>query len=226
VSPSEVELAAACSSRVSGAGKRPDEYFRHRRPRRARKSHMARRLLRATGKTESLISDVRDRPGHDRRYALACEKIERELGWKPAISLDEGLRKTIEGYRTKTEWAGRSARRGILSLLRETLRESRPSLSGNCGVGTKVPRTLAAFSYPFSWCGASRGEDATRKPHAARAIRNRQPVLLHRLLGDQIPTSLMVLRGSPRLIFQQRRPHEPGGSARQLRARLHPEFAQ
>jgi dTDP-glucose 4,6-dehydratase len=65
---------------------------------------MAHRLLRATGKTESLLSYVKDRPGHDRRYALACDKIERELGWKPAISLDEGLRETVEWYRTNTKW--------------------------------------------------------------------------------------------------------------------------
>jgi hypothetical protein len=78
----------------------------------------------------------------------------------------------------------------------------------------------------FLWCDALRGENATRKPHAARAIRNRQPGFLHRLLGDQIPAVLMRWRGSPRLIFQQSRPHEPGSSARQLRARLHPEFAQ
>jgi dTDP-glucose 4,6-dehydratase len=65
---------------------------------------MARRLLRATGKPESLLSYVKDRPGHDRRYALNCDKIERDLGWKPAISLEEGLRQTIDWYRSNTEW--------------------------------------------------------------------------------------------------------------------------
>lgn len=65
---------------------------------------MARRVLRATEKTESLLSHVQDRPGHDRRYALTCHKIERELGWKPAISLDDGLRQTIDWYRTNTKW--------------------------------------------------------------------------------------------------------------------------
>lgn len=65
---------------------------------------MARRLLRATGKSESLLSYVKDRPGHDRRYALACHKMERELGWKPAISLDDGLRQTIDWYRANTAW--------------------------------------------------------------------------------------------------------------------------
>jgi dTDP-glucose 4,6-dehydratase len=65
---------------------------------------MARRLLRVVGKTETLLSYVQDRPGHDRRYALGCDKIERELGWKPAISLEEGLRQTIDWYRTNTGW--------------------------------------------------------------------------------------------------------------------------
>jgi dTDP-glucose 4,6-dehydratase len=65
---------------------------------------MARRLLRVVGKAEALLSYVKDRPGHDRRYALSCDKIGRELGWKPAISLEEGLRQTIDWYRTNTEW--------------------------------------------------------------------------------------------------------------------------
>ena len=65
---------------------------------------MARRLLRAAGKPESLLSFVKDRPGHDRRYALSCDKIERELEWRPAISLEDGLRQTIEWYKTNTEW--------------------------------------------------------------------------------------------------------------------------
>jgi dTDP-glucose 4,6-dehydratase len=65
---------------------------------------MARQLLAAVGKPESLLSYVKDRPGHDRRYALTCEKIGRELGWKPVIGLEEGLRRTIEWYKTNKEW--------------------------------------------------------------------------------------------------------------------------
>jgi dTDP-glucose 4,6-dehydratase len=65
---------------------------------------MARLLLRATGKPETLLSYVKDRPGHDRRYALTCDKMERDLGWKPAMSLDDGLRQTIDWYRTNTKW--------------------------------------------------------------------------------------------------------------------------
>jgi dTDP-glucose 4,6-dehydratase len=65
---------------------------------------MAQRLLHLLGKPETLLTTVKDRPGHDRRYALKCDKIKNELGWKPAISLDEGLRQTIEWYRSHGEW--------------------------------------------------------------------------------------------------------------------------
>ena len=65
---------------------------------------IARQLLRLIGKPETLLSYVKDRPGHDRRYALKCDKAERELGWKPQIKLEEGFRQTIEWYRTNTAW--------------------------------------------------------------------------------------------------------------------------
>jgi dTDP-glucose 4,6-dehydratase len=65
---------------------------------------MAKGLLRVIGKPESLLTYVKDRPGHDRRYALDCRKIETELGWKPALSLDEGLRQTIDWYRNNSAW--------------------------------------------------------------------------------------------------------------------------
>jgi dTDP-glucose 4,6-dehydratase len=65
---------------------------------------LARRLLRMMGKPETLLTYVKDRPGHDRRYALNCKKMENELGWKPMIPLEEGLRKTIEWYRVNTAW--------------------------------------------------------------------------------------------------------------------------
>jgi dTDP-glucose 4,6-dehydratase len=65
---------------------------------------LAKRLLRLTGKPESLLSHVKDRPGHDRRYALNCDKIKRELGWEPQISLEDGLRQTIDWYRSNATW--------------------------------------------------------------------------------------------------------------------------
>jgi dTDP-glucose 4,6-dehydratase len=65
---------------------------------------MARRILRILERPESFLSYVKDRPGHDRRYALSCDKMEKELGWKPLISLEEGLRQTIDWYRKNLEW--------------------------------------------------------------------------------------------------------------------------
>jgi dTDP-glucose 4,6-dehydratase len=62
------------------------------------------RLLRLMDKPETLISHVKDRRGHDRRYALDCKKMEEELGWRPVISFEEGLRQTIEWYRSNSEW--------------------------------------------------------------------------------------------------------------------------
>jgi dTDP-glucose 4,6-dehydratase len=65
---------------------------------------IARCLLRVMGKPETLLSYVQDRPGHDRRYALKCEKAMTELGWKPAISLERGLNQTIDWYRENVDW--------------------------------------------------------------------------------------------------------------------------
>jgi dTDP-glucose 4,6-dehydratase len=65
---------------------------------------IAKRLLRAMGKPETLLTYVKDRPGHDRRYALDCKKVEAEIGWKPAIELEEGLRQTVAWYEANSEW--------------------------------------------------------------------------------------------------------------------------
>jgi dTDP-glucose 4,6-dehydratase len=65
---------------------------------------MVRRILRALGKSESLLTPVVDRPGHDRRYALDCSKIAKELGWSPAMKLDEGIQHTIAWYRANGAW--------------------------------------------------------------------------------------------------------------------------
>lgn len=65
---------------------------------------MVHRLLRLMGKPESLIRHVTDRPGHDRRYALDSSRMLKDLGWQPAISLDEGLRQTVDWYRNNADW--------------------------------------------------------------------------------------------------------------------------
>jgi dTDP-glucose 4,6-dehydratase len=65
---------------------------------------IVRAILQALDKPESLIQYVQDRPGHDRRYALDSSKIQRELGWAPAVSFEDGIRKTINWYRTNRQW--------------------------------------------------------------------------------------------------------------------------
>ncbi len=68
-------------------------------------------ILSHLGKPESLMQYVKDRPGHDRRYALDSSKIQRELGWKPLVSFEDGIRRTIDWYRSNTAWLA-SARSG------------------------------------------------------------------------------------------------------------------
>ncbi|MGC8594969.1 MAG: dTDP-glucose 4,6-dehydratase [Candidatus Kryptoniota bacterium] len=65
---------------------------------------LAEAILEKLGKPKSLIKFVKDRPGHDRRYAIDSTKIETELGWKPAHSFDEGLTHTISWYVNNEEW--------------------------------------------------------------------------------------------------------------------------
>jgi dTDP-glucose 4,6-dehydratase len=65
---------------------------------------VVRELLRVLGKSEDLIDFVVDRPGHDRRYALKITKISQELGWRPRMSFQEGLKRTVQWYLAHPEW--------------------------------------------------------------------------------------------------------------------------
>ncbi|MBP9652835.1 MAG: dTDP-glucose 4,6-dehydratase [Rhodocyclaceae bacterium] len=58
---------------------------------------------------EKLITYVKDRPGHDRRYAMNADKLERELGWRPAESFESGIEKTVRWYLDNTAWTSRVA---------------------------------------------------------------------------------------------------------------------
>jgi len=61
---------------------------------------------RADGKSYAeQITYVKDRPGHDRRYAIDAGKLERELGWKPAETFETGIRKTVRWYLDNQTWA-------------------------------------------------------------------------------------------------------------------------
>jgi len=69
-----------------------------------RNIEVVRTLLNLLAKTEEWIEFVPDRPGHDFRYALDNSRIEKELGWYPAIDFQEGLRRTIEWYQSHPDW--------------------------------------------------------------------------------------------------------------------------
>jgi len=65
---------------------------------------VVRAVLRILGKPESLITYVKDRPGHDRRYAIDCSKIKKEWGWKSEIDFNVGLAETVAWYQSRLDW--------------------------------------------------------------------------------------------------------------------------
>jgi dTDP-glucose 4,6-dehydratase len=65
---------------------------------------VVRAVLHLLGKPESLITYVKDRPGHDRRYAMDCSKIQREWGWQSEVEFGAGLAQTIEWYKSHQDW--------------------------------------------------------------------------------------------------------------------------
>lgn len=65
---------------------------------------MDQKLGRPEGYSDKLITYVKDRPGHDRRYAIDATKINRELGWKPTVTFEQGLSETIDWYLENTTW--------------------------------------------------------------------------------------------------------------------------
>ena len=62
------------------------------------------KLGRQQDESRQLITFIKDRPGHDRRYAIDASKVEREIGWKPSLTFQEGLVKTVEWYLAQEEW--------------------------------------------------------------------------------------------------------------------------
>lgn len=65
---------------------------------------MDRKLGRSEGESASLITYVKDRAGHDLRYAIDASRIEKEIGWKPSLQFEEGLEKTVDWYLENREW--------------------------------------------------------------------------------------------------------------------------
>jgi len=67
-------------------------------------SLMDKKLGNASGTSDQLITYIKDRPGHDRRYAIDATRINKELGWKPSVTFEEGLQLTIDWYFDNQEW--------------------------------------------------------------------------------------------------------------------------
>ena len=67
-------------------------------------------ILRLMEKPESLITFVKDRPGHDFRYSMNLDKVKRELGWEPKVMFEEGIKETIKWYINNLEWVKRKER--------------------------------------------------------------------------------------------------------------------
>ena len=91
-------LKQGCAGAVYNIGARNEQ----------RNLDVARSVLDALGKPHSLIRFVKDRPGHDRRYAIDPALVESEQGWRPRESWESGLRKTVEWYQTNTRWIERA----------------------------------------------------------------------------------------------------------------------
>jgi dTDP-glucose 4,6-dehydratase len=87
-------------------------------------SVVAEEAKRDEAELSSLINFVKDRPGHDQRYAVDCGKIERELGWRPRHDLDSGLRETVRWYLEHPGWVER-VRTGAYRQWLETNYDSR-----------------------------------------------------------------------------------------------------
>ena len=73
-------------------------------PEEKRNIEVVKTILRLMNKPESLIKFVKDRPGHDYRYAMKAEKIKRELSWEPRVGFEEGISKTVEWYLSHLDW--------------------------------------------------------------------------------------------------------------------------
>jgi dTDP-glucose 4,6-dehydratase len=101
---------------------------------------IARTLLRLIGKPETLLSYVKDRPGHDRRYALHCDRMEKDLGWKPAVPLEEGLRQTIDWYKSNEKWMAGVRDGEYLSYYEKYYENRDSSLHALSSSGPKLPR--------------------------------------------------------------------------------------
>ena len=85
---------------------RPGQAYNAGGPDEMENVEVVRRILELTGRDESLIEHVTDRPGHDRRYSLSSAKLHSELGWEAQVRFAEGLERTVDWYRDNEDWWG------------------------------------------------------------------------------------------------------------------------
>ena len=83
---------------------RPGQAYNAGGPDECENLEVVRRILELTGRDDSLIEYVQDRPGHDRRYSLASDKLRDELGWEAQVGFEEGLARTVDWYRDNEDW--------------------------------------------------------------------------------------------------------------------------
>jgi dTDP-glucose 4,6-dehydratase len=83
---------------------RPGEAYNVGGPDECENLEVITRILELTGRDDSLVEHVRDRPGHDRRYSLSSDKLRAELGWEPRVRFTEGLERTVHWYRANDWW--------------------------------------------------------------------------------------------------------------------------
>jgi dTDP-glucose 4,6-dehydratase len=83
---------------------RPGETYTVGGPDECENIDVVRRILELTGRDESLIEHVTDRPGHDRRYSLSAQKLRDELGWEADVRFEDGLARTVDWYRDNEDW--------------------------------------------------------------------------------------------------------------------------
>jgi dTDP-glucose 4,6-dehydratase len=81
----------------------PGEVYNCGGPDESENLELVRKVIELAGADESLIDFVPDRPGHDRRYSLSCERL-RALGWEPRVTLEDGLKRTVRWYRENRWW--------------------------------------------------------------------------------------------------------------------------
>ena len=85
---------------------RPGEAYNAGGPDECENIEVVKRILELSGRDETLIEYVTDRPGHDRRYSLSSAKLRSELGWEPRVRFADGLERTMDWYRENESWWG------------------------------------------------------------------------------------------------------------------------